>query len=127
MRYFKFLFLFLIFVLENSFAKDWNGRYLSVSGKNILNIEFVDYETKILSLEVIDAKNSKRKASFIANFEKDLAVTQSLNDLSGDCFLKLQKSQTGIFISDYCNGDNLIGYYQASSDFLIESMNIIPL
>jgi GH15 family glucan-1,4-alpha-glucosidase len=125
MRYFKII--FLIFVLENSFAKDWSGRYLSVSGKNILNIDFVDYETKILSLKVIDAKSSKRKASFIANFEKDLAVTQSLSDLNGDCVLKLQKSQAGIFISDYCNGDNLIGYYQASSDFLFESMNILSL
>lgn len=125
MRYFKIL--FLIFVLENSFAKDWSGRYLSVSGKNILNIDFVDYETKILSLEVIGAKSSKRKASFIANFEKNSAVTQSLSDLNSDCILKLQKSQAGIFISDYCNGDNLTGYYQASSDFLFESMNIFPL
>lgn len=125
MRY--FIFLFLIFTFENVFASDWNGKYLSVSGKSILNIDFVDYETHFLSLEVRDVKKSEIKASFVANFENDLATTQSLSDRSGDCILKLQKSQKGIFISDYCSGDNLTGYYQASEDFLLESLNILSL
>lgn len=124
MRYFKFF--LIILTLENASAKDWNGRYLSISGKNVLNIELVDYETNLLSLEVLGTKDSKIKASLVASFEKDFALSQSLGDKNSDCILKLQKNQTGIFVSDFCSGDNLTGYYQASSDFLLESMNILP-
>lgn len=124
MRYFNF-FLFIL-TLENASGIDWSGRYLSISGKNALNIEIVDHETSLLSLEVLGTKDSKIKASLVASFEKDFAISQSLGDKSSDCILKLQKNQTGIFISDFCSGDNLTGYYQASSDFLLESMNILP-
>lgn len=125
MRY--FIFIFLIFSLENAFARDWNGQYLSLSGKNVLNIEFTDDETNYLSFEVRDVNKSEIKASFVASFENELATTQSLSDRSGDCILQLQKSQKGIFISDYCDGDNLTGYYQATEDFLLESLNILSL
>ena len=125
MRYFKFF--LMILTLENASAKDWNGRYLSLSGKNVLNIELVDYETNLLSLEILGTKDAKVKASLVASFEKDFAISRSLGDKSSNCILKLQENQTGIFVSDFCSGDNLTGYYQASSDFLLESMNILSL
>jgi hypothetical protein len=50
----------IILISSPTYANDWSGNYLSISGKHNLIISYEDLEDKMLSFEIVDFKNSKR-------------------------------------------------------------------
>jgi hypothetical protein len=120
------LLLMIILISSPTYANDWNGNYLSISGRHNLVISYEDQEDKRLSFEIVDFKNSERVSSAIAFFKDDLATTHSLH-AKDDCIIKLSHSTNGIFVSDFCGGSDLItGFYQKIDDFSLEISKIIP-
>ena len=121
----KFL-LMIILISSPIYANDWSGKYLSLSGKHNLIIGYEDQVDKMLSFEIVNFKNSERVSSAIAFFKDDLATTHSLH-AKDDCIIKLSHSTKGIFVSDFCGGNDLItGFYQKIDDFSLETSKIIP-
>jgi hypothetical protein len=121
------IFVLSLYLISNfSFAGIWPGKYLQVSGKNILTIDWVDEEEKMLTFDIRNVGNSDPHTSFLAFFNKDLATTTTLHNDS-DCQLKLNKSKQGIFVSVFCGeGENDTGFYQKTDDFSL-SLLTLPL
>lgn len=121
----KFL-LMIILISSPTYANNWSGNYLSISGRHNLVISYEDQEDKMLSFEIVDFKNSERVSSAVAFFTDELATTHSLH-ANDDCIIKLSHSAKGIFVSDFCGGRDLIsGFYQKIDDFSLETFKIIP-
>ena len=121
----KFL-LMIILISSPAYADDWSGKYLSLSGKHNLIIDYVDQEDKMLSFEIVDFKTFERLSSGIAFFKDELATTQFLPK-KDSCIIKLSNSTKGIFVSDFCGGRDLItGFYKKIDDFSLETSKIIP-
>jgi hypothetical protein len=127
MKYQLFFFLFFGLFSRLIYSQDWNGKYLSVSGKYKLVIDYVDQEDEMLSFEILDFKNSSRIESSIAFFKDNLAVTHSLH-VKNECVTKLSYSKEGVFVSDFCGGDKIItGFYKKTNDFMLASLQVLPL
>lgn len=115
-------FLLMITLMSSPlYATDWSGKYLSLSGKHNLIINYEDPEYKMLGIDIVNLRNSERVLSAIAFFKEDLATTYSLH-AKDECIIKLSRSSNGIFVSDFCGGRDLItGFYQKIDDFTLAS------
>lgn len=123
------IFFLLVFGLFSrlSYSQEWKGKYLSVSGKYKLVIDYADQEDEMLSFEILDFKNSSRIESSIAFFKDNLAITHSLH-VKNECVTKLSYSKEGVFVTNFCGGDKITtGFYKKTNDFTLASLEILPL
>jgi hypothetical protein len=109
------------------YSQEWKGKYLSVSGKFKLVIDYADQDDEMLSFEILDFKTSSRVESSIAFYKDKLAITHSLH-VKNECVTKFSYSKEGIFVSDFCDGDKIItGFYKKINDFTLASLEILPM